>query len=389
MDEYVHQLAADHLVHGWDLAVATGGDTRLDPALVAEVAGWYADREDLYRQAGDGRGAGGVDRRPAGRPARGIRSRPALAGLSGSSRAVLRATRTRPRGRDSAAGSRSDVCRRRRAGRPPDRRAVARSPRPGRRRRRRPTYAVGQRLGDRVADHGQVDHGPPRGAVLHDRRDARVDAADHADPVTAQAQAARRASRGAGAGPARAARRWPGGSVAAARRGGLRSAFEPSVGSTSTPAAATSASTSSGVWMPSSVSDVKCSRPSTAAATACRMPRSEWVWASTRRPASCAQSTSRRRSSRPNCTPLTSLPSVAIPPLAITLTTSTPRSTRSPIAARTAVGAVDDAAEVVAVRPRVRSAVGRPRRSGASPRLGPVAEGEGAVRRCRRGRARW
>lgn len=50
--EYVHQLAADHLVHGWDLAVATGSDPRLDPGLVAEVAAWFADREDLYRQAG-------------------------------------------------------------------------------------------------------------------------------------------------------------------------------------------------------------------------------------------------------------------------------------------------------------------------------------------------
>jgi uncharacterized protein (TIGR03086 family) len=52
MEEYVHQLAADHLVHSWDLAVATGGDPRLDPHLVAEVAAWYADREELYRGAG-------------------------------------------------------------------------------------------------------------------------------------------------------------------------------------------------------------------------------------------------------------------------------------------------------------------------------------------------
>lgn len=52
MDEYVHQLATDHLIHAWDLAVATGGDARLDSGLVHEVATWFADREELYRQAG-------------------------------------------------------------------------------------------------------------------------------------------------------------------------------------------------------------------------------------------------------------------------------------------------------------------------------------------------
>jgi hypothetical protein len=52
LDEYLLQLAADHLVHGWDLAVATGADATLDPELVDAVAGWYADREELYRSAG-------------------------------------------------------------------------------------------------------------------------------------------------------------------------------------------------------------------------------------------------------------------------------------------------------------------------------------------------
>jgi uncharacterized protein (TIGR03086 family) len=50
--EYVRQLSADHLVHGWDLAAATGQDRALDPEVVAEVAAWFADREELYRSAG-------------------------------------------------------------------------------------------------------------------------------------------------------------------------------------------------------------------------------------------------------------------------------------------------------------------------------------------------
>jgi uncharacterized protein (TIGR03086 family) len=52
MAEYISQLVADHLVHGWDLAAATAGDTRLDPHLVHEVQGWFATREELYRSAG-------------------------------------------------------------------------------------------------------------------------------------------------------------------------------------------------------------------------------------------------------------------------------------------------------------------------------------------------
>lgn len=50
--EYLRQLAADHLVHAWDLAAATGGDRRLDPHLVTEVATWFAAREELMRSSG-------------------------------------------------------------------------------------------------------------------------------------------------------------------------------------------------------------------------------------------------------------------------------------------------------------------------------------------------
>lgn len=50
--EYAMQLVADHVVHGWDLAVATGGDARIDDELVNAVSAWFAERESLYRSAG-------------------------------------------------------------------------------------------------------------------------------------------------------------------------------------------------------------------------------------------------------------------------------------------------------------------------------------------------
>ncbi len=52
IDEYVQQLSADHLVHSWDLAVATHQELSLDRELVHEVSEWFAEREELYREAG-------------------------------------------------------------------------------------------------------------------------------------------------------------------------------------------------------------------------------------------------------------------------------------------------------------------------------------------------
>jgi len=51
-EEYVRQLAADNLIHGWDLAVATHGDTRMDPNLVHAIAKWFDANEEMYRGGG-------------------------------------------------------------------------------------------------------------------------------------------------------------------------------------------------------------------------------------------------------------------------------------------------------------------------------------------------
>jgi uncharacterized protein (TIGR03086 family) len=59
VQEYVWQLVADHLVHGWDLAAAIGAPRDLDPVAVDEVARWFAQWEEAYR------GAGAVGPRPS------------------------------------------------------------------------------------------------------------------------------------------------------------------------------------------------------------------------------------------------------------------------------------------------------------------------------------
>lgn len=50
--EYVYQLAADHLIHGWDLAVAIGSQPDLDPEVVTDIASWFENREEIYRSGG-------------------------------------------------------------------------------------------------------------------------------------------------------------------------------------------------------------------------------------------------------------------------------------------------------------------------------------------------
>ncbi|GIF66822.1 TIGR03086 family protein [Asanoa ishikariensis] len=51
-EEYVRQLLADHVVHGWDIASATDQDRELDDDLVREVAAWFPANEDGYRDSG-------------------------------------------------------------------------------------------------------------------------------------------------------------------------------------------------------------------------------------------------------------------------------------------------------------------------------------------------
>ena len=52
IDDSVRELACDHLVHTWDLAVAIGADPRSDPHLLTEAGAFLQSREEFYRAAG-------------------------------------------------------------------------------------------------------------------------------------------------------------------------------------------------------------------------------------------------------------------------------------------------------------------------------------------------
>ncbi len=51
-EKYLRQLSADLLLHGWDLAQATGGDEALPADLVEACARWFDRQEDGYWRAG-------------------------------------------------------------------------------------------------------------------------------------------------------------------------------------------------------------------------------------------------------------------------------------------------------------------------------------------------
>jgi uncharacterized protein (TIGR03086 family) len=50
--EYAYGVAADQLIHAWDLAAALGDERALDQDLVAAVAEWYGPNEAAYRDGG-------------------------------------------------------------------------------------------------------------------------------------------------------------------------------------------------------------------------------------------------------------------------------------------------------------------------------------------------
>ncbi|MFI7547578.1 TIGR03086 family metal-binding protein [Actinoplanes sp. NPDC049599] len=52
VDEYLRQLAADHVVHAWDLATATGTNLRIEEDLIDAVTAWFAPVRRVYQAHG-------------------------------------------------------------------------------------------------------------------------------------------------------------------------------------------------------------------------------------------------------------------------------------------------------------------------------------------------
>ena len=50
--DYLDQLTADHLIHGWDLARATSGQENLDESLMEHVYAWAVPIEDVLKGSG-------------------------------------------------------------------------------------------------------------------------------------------------------------------------------------------------------------------------------------------------------------------------------------------------------------------------------------------------